>query len=74
VTPDTSAVDRGAVRTVCREDATWLVWEARLGPYDRRMGPHLFFESASVVRRVRTFPADWRTLSDDALMAVAEGR
>lgn len=67
-------VARGPVRTVARGDVTWHVWEARLGHYDRRSGTHLFFESPMQVRRVRDFPADWRDLTDDALMAVAERR
>jgi hypothetical protein len=69
------SLDRGPVRTVERDGVTWTVWEGHLGMlYDRHVGSHLFFESAAVVRRVRDFPADWATLPDGALMAVAERR
>jgi hypothetical protein len=32
----------------------------------------LVFESDAIVRTVRTFPADWRTLSDAELIAISE--
>ena len=69
-----SPADRGTIRTVVHEGESWTVWEGRLGQFDRRSGPHLFFESASVVRRVRTYPPNWRALPDAELMALAEGR
>jgi hypothetical protein len=69
-----AASSRGPVRTVEWGGVVWRVWEAHIGPYDRRSGPHLFFESAGAVRRVREYPADWHTLPDDALMRVADHR
>ena len=68
-----STLARGTVRTVVRGDVAWQVWQGHLGLLHPGAGPHLFFESPSVVRRVRTFPTDWLALDDDALMAVAEG-
>ena len=49
----------------------WLVYE--LGPlaYDRRQAPCLIFESDTAVRRVRNYPANWRALSDDELLALS---
>jgi hypothetical protein len=51
----------------------WLVYE--MGPlsYDRR-GSALIFESESAVRRVRSFPANWRSLSDEELEELSNGR
>lgn len=51
-------------------------WEVRLfvSRYDRRSRPDLLFESHGIVRRVRNYPADWHTLSDDGLFAVSAGR
>lgn len=50
----------------------WRVFELTLG-YDRR-GPSLVFESDSIMRRVRAFPTDWRSLSDEALLALSRER
>ena len=38
---------------------------------DRRAKASLVFESEQGVRRVRDYPAEWRTLSDDALFALS---
>ncbi|MDB4874875.1 MAG: hypothetical protein JWM41_1321 [Gemmatimonadetes bacterium] len=38
---------------------------------DRRSSPTLVFESDDVMRRVRDFPHDWRTLDDDRLLALS---
>ena len=53
-----------------------VAWTVRLVArhYDRRSGPDLVFESADVVRRVRSYPADWFTLSDEALFAISHRR
>lgn len=47
----------------------WLVYELMM-PYDRR-GPTLVFESEDIVRRVRTYPPEWRELADDDLFALS---
>lgn len=49
----------------------WLVYELPALPFDRRSTPSLVFESDSSVRRVRNYPADWRTLGDDDLFALS---
>jgi hypothetical protein len=46
----------------------WLVYE--LEQYDRR-GRTLVFESDSIVRRIRNYPANWRDLSDEDLDALS---
>jgi len=47
----------------------WLVYEL-LMPYDRR-GPTLVFESENIVRRVRSYPSNWRELPDMELFALS---
>ena len=51
-------------------------WEVRLfvSRYDRRSRPDLVFESDGVVRRVRDYPEDWHTLSDEMLFAISNRR
>ena len=49
----------------------WLVYELSPMPFDRRSSPSLIFESDMALRRVRDFPADWRTLSDAQLFALS---
>jgi hypothetical protein len=49
----------------------WLVYEFPAMPFDRRSTPSLIFESETTVRRVRDFPANWRTLSDEELLALS---
>jgi hypothetical protein len=49
----------------------WRVYELGPGAYDRRGSNSLIFESDGVVRRVRQFPADWRSMSPEALLALS---
>ena len=58
-------------RTMQVEHTPWLVYELPPGNYDRRETPSLVFESEGIVRRVRDYPADWRTLSDENLLALS---
>lgn len=58
-------------RTVHASDGYWRVYEVESGPYDRRSGPSLIFESDGVLRRVRDYPANWRELPDAELMEVS---
>lgn len=58
-------------RQLVVEGAAWLVYELPPTPFDRRTAPSLVFESDTAVRRVRTYPADWRSLTDDALFALS---
>ena len=58
-------------RTIYSDDGQWHVYEVESGPYDRRSGRSLIFESDGVLRRVRDYPSDWRELSDAELMVVS---
>ena len=53
------------------EHLLWWVYEFAPA-FDRRRGPVLVFESDSIVRTVRTFPSEWRALSDQELLALSE--
>ena len=45
----------------------WHVREQPFSEYDRRRGRSLIFASEAAVRRVREYPDDWYTLSDEQL-------
>jgi hypothetical protein len=49
----------------------WRVYERGPASYDRRGSNSLVFESDTVVRRVRSYPANWRELSANALIALS---
>ena len=79
VSPTFAAQLRAAVeraRLVHDADAhvTWRVYELPPIPYDRRAMPALIFEHEWAVRRVRHYPSDWRSLDDDALIALCGHR
>lgn len=60
------------VRTfVDTEGIRWQVTERPFADYDRRRGHSLIFSSDGAVRRVREFPADWFSLSDEELLALS---
>ncbi|HET9011589.1 MAG TPA: hypothetical protein VFN38_07210 [Gemmatimonadaceae bacterium] len=60
------------VRVYVDGDGTrWQVSERPFADYDRRRGLSLIFASDAAVRRVREYPADWYTLSDDELHALS---
>ena len=59
-----------SARTLMWDGVLWLVYEF-IQSLDRRQSPSLIFESDSTVRRVRNYPADWRALSDDQLIALS---
>ena len=48
----------------------WTVREIEGGGYDRRTSRSLVFERDEVIRRVRTYPDEWRTMSDADLYAL----
>jgi hypothetical protein len=52
----------------------WHVSEVGPPPYDRRGSSTLVFYTDETMRRVRQFPANWHTLSDDELYALSMGR
>jgi hypothetical protein len=73
-TPKLASLLREAQRTARRlivDGTTWLVYELEPTAFDRRSAPSLVFENESTVRRVRTYPTDWRSLSDEALFALS---
>ena len=53
------------------EGARWRVFEQAFSDYDRRRGLSLIFASDAAVRRVRDYPSDWPSLSDDQLMSLS---
>jgi hypothetical protein len=55
------------VRNVRIGGREWTVREVVAPEYDRRAGTNLIFEAIDVVRRVRSFPENWRELSDAEL-------
>ena len=58
-------------RRVASEGVLWLIYELPPPSFDRRGSPSLVFESDMTVRRVRNYPADWRQLSDEALLSLS---
>jgi len=58
-------------RTMTVDDVDWLVYELPASTLDRRSTPSLVFESYQAVRRVRNYPANWRTLAAEALFALS---
>ncbi|HEY9226674.1 MAG TPA: hypothetical protein VIP11_08515 [Gemmatimonadaceae bacterium] len=59
-------------RSVMGDGAEWRVYELPAGSYDRRGSASLIFESSDAFRRIRTYPSDWRELSDDELYQVSK--
>jgi hypothetical protein len=55
------------------DGARWEVYEFVHPALDRRSGPVLVFESDTLMRLVRSFPENWRDLSDDDLLGLSEG-
>jgi len=65
---------RAAQRTARQlvvDGVPWLVYELPATPFDRRSSASLVFESDSTVRRVRNYPTDWRSLTEDVLFALS---
>lgn len=56
------------------DDELWFVGERAPRTSDLRRTPHLVFESEGMIRRVRSFPENWRDLSDDDLWELSWGR
>ena len=51
---------------------SWKVYEMDAPTYDRRGGRVLVFECFELIRKVRTFPANWHQLPDSELLALSE--
>jgi hypothetical protein len=49
----------------------WQVTERPFADYDRRRGLSLIFSSDGAVRRVREYPANWFSLSDEELFELS---
>lgn len=49
----------------------WIVREATWVNASGQARPCLIFENETVVRRVRVYPADWRTCPETALYALS---
>ena len=62
---------QGRGRRLIVDGELWLVYELPPLQFDRRHTPSLVFESDGAVRRVRDFPPNWRSLSDDDLLALS---
>ena len=58
-------------RQLVIDGVPWAVYELPAPVMDRRQRASLVFESEHTVRRVRSFPTHWRTLSDDELFALS---
>lgn len=76
--PDSSNIDPQVHGAIIRErhfrDAEgleWHVFEQPFADYDRRAGMSLIFASDIAVRRVRNFPPDWTTLTDQELIQLS---
>jgi hypothetical protein len=59
-----------AVRKLYSDGELWIVREV-VPTFDRRTGASLVFESANVMRRLRKYPANWASLSDEELYALS---
>ena len=71
-TKDDSPPREGARRYRDVSGAAWTVYEGTVGKNARC--PCLIFESDHSVRRVCDYPANWRSLDDDALERLSWGR
>jgi len=72
---DVSSVRSGS--RVVLDPATgtqWVVVEIKDAPYDRRGGKSLVFSTDGVMRRIRDYPGDWLTLSDEELVRLSSHR
>jgi hypothetical protein len=66
-------IARRAGRQIRGEGVVWLVYELSASPFDRRSKVALVFENDGAVRLVRSFPAEWRDLGEEALFALSFG-
>lgn len=61
---------RADARLLAAKGFTWTVYEDRTA----YVGPSLIFESEKITRRVRNYPPDWTTLTDEQLLVVSSSR
>jgi len=69
--PDLARLVRLGARELVIEHEPWFVYELPPSPLDRRSSSSLVFESEGTVRRVRDYPGDWRSLSDEELFKLS---
>ena len=69
MTNNDTGAGNALVITIDHEE--WRIYELPPSSYDRRGSNTLIFESDGVMRRVRSFPADWRELDVDALLSLS---
>lgn len=62
---------RADERHLLADGEVWSVYEVLAPSSSDDNGPSLTFESRKVVRRVRGYPANWRTLGEEALFALS---
>jgi hypothetical protein len=65
----TSQPPRNASRIVLVDGVEWKVFEHER--IDRKLERSLVFSTQDIVRRVRNYPANWRSLDDAALFALS---
>ena len=73
VSPTFADLHRRAVaeaRIIVHGADVWAVFELPSSFYDRRSTATLVFEREQAMHRVRTYPADWRSLPDEELLAL----
>jgi hypothetical protein len=61
----------GNALVVSVDHEEWRIYELGPASYDRRGSNTLVFESDGVIRRVRNYPGDWRSLSPRELLALS---
>jgi hypothetical protein len=69
--PQEATRSKDGARQLYVDGDRWLVYELPPMQFDRRSTPSLVFESEHVMRRVRNFPAEWRTLRDEDLFTLS---
>ena len=69
MTSNGTGADNALVISIDNEE--WRIYELLPVSYDRRACNTLVFESEGVMRRVRTFPDNWRELPAKALLALS---
>lgn len=58
-------------RRLTIDGQTWVVREVTEAKLDRRAASHLLFEGPHGARCVRSYPPDWRMLSDEDLFRLS---
>lgn len=69
--PEAIRLARLGARELVVDYVRWWVYELPAAPFDRRTSPSLVFETEGAMRRVRDYPADWRSLTEDELYALS---